>query len=49
LTQIEGAKPDASVVGILQFPSMDALQAFVSDPDYAPYAAVRQREPLLRH
>ena len=41
ITHIEGAKPDVSVVGILQFPSMDLLQAFVTDPAYAPYAAAR--------
>ena len=42
ITAIEGSSPDANLVAIIEFPSMDALQAFVSDPDYAPYAEARR-------
>lgn len=39
---IEGDALAADMVAILQFPSLDALQAFVKDPEYAPFAKVRQ-------
>ena len=39
---VEGEKPDTTVVGIIQFPSLDALRSFVNDPDYAPFAAARK-------
>jgi uncharacterized protein (DUF1330 family) len=42
ITKIEGDNCDADLVAVIQFPSMEALQAFVSDPEYAPYAAARQ-------
>ena len=42
ITTIEGNQSDANLVAIIEFPSMDALQAFIAEPDYAPYAAARQ-------
>lgn len=42
ITKIEGDKCDANLVAVIQFPSQDALQSFVSDPEYAPYATARQ-------
>jgi uncharacterized protein (DUF1330 family) len=42
VTPIEGEKPDATVIGILQFPSLAAAQSFANDPDYAPHAAARK-------
>lgn len=42
ITAIEGPSPDASVIGLLQFPSIEAVRAFVDDPDYAPHAAERR-------
>lgn len=42
LTAVEGDKPDADMVAILQFPTMEALQGFVNDPAYAPFAKSRQ-------
>lgn len=42
ITTIEGEGSDANLIAIIEFPTMDALQAFVSDPDYAPYAEARQ-------
>lgn len=42
LTAIEGELPDVSLVAIIEFPSEEELQAFVNDPEYAPFAAARQ-------
>ena len=42
VTVLEGPAPDASVIGILQFPSIEAARAFTADPAYAPYAAARR-------
>lgn len=42
ITKIEGDRCNADLVAVIQFPDMDSLQAFVTDPDYAPYAAARQ-------
>jgi uncharacterized protein (DUF1330 family) len=35
-------------VALLQFPSMDALEAFVNDPEYAPFARARQAGSVSR-
>jgi len=42
VTPIEGPSPDATVIGILQFPSIEAARAFIDDPEYAPHAAARR-------
>jgi uncharacterized protein (DUF1330 family) len=42
ITTLEGEESGASLVAIIEFPTGEALHAFVSDPDYAPYAAARQ-------
>ena len=42
VTTLEGADKDATLIGILEFPSEQALRAFVSDPEYAPYGKARQ-------
>ena len=31
-----------TLIALLQFPSAEAVQAFVNDPQYAPYAAARK-------
>lgn len=41
ITALEGESPD-DIVAIIEFPTGEALQAFVADPDYAPYAKARQ-------
>ena len=41
ITPIEGEGPDVSLIALLQFPSMDAVQAFMKDPAYAAYAQAR--------
>lgn len=42
ITTLEGAESTASLVAIIEFPSADDLNAFVVDPDYAPFAKARQ-------
>lgn len=42
ITNLEGDKLDTTLIALLEFPSMEALQAFVEDPAYAPYAQARQ-------
>ena len=42
ITAIEGDPPDVDMVALIEFPSMDALQAFINDPEYAPFAKARQ-------
>lgn len=42
ITTIEGEKPDTTVIALLEFPSMEAAQAFVQDPAYAKYSQARQ-------
>jgi len=33
---------DTTVIALLQFPSEQAVKAFLADPEYAPYAKARQ-------
>lgn len=39
---LEGNPPAVDLVAILEFPNMNALRAFMADPDYAPYAESRR-------
>lgn len=48
ITTAEGEPLDTTLVALIQFPSMDAVQSFASDPDYAPYASARQAGSLSR-
>ena len=42
LTPIEGELPDVTVIALIEFPSVETAQAFVNDPEYAPFAKARQ-------
>jgi uncharacterized protein (DUF1330 family) len=42
ITPIEGDPPDSTVIGVLAFPSVAAVQSFVNDPDYASHASARR-------
>jgi len=42
ITTIEGEAPDVSLIALLEFPSVEAVQAFANDPAYAEYAQARQ-------
>jgi uncharacterized protein (DUF1330 family) len=39
---LEGKPLDSTFIAILEFPSAEAVQAFATDPKYAPHAAARQ-------
>jgi uncharacterized protein (DUF1330 family) len=40
---LEGEPLDTTFIALLQFPSAEAVSAFLSDPGYAPYATARQK------
>ncbi len=42
ITNLEGEPLDTTLIALLEFPSMEALQAFINDPAYAPYGKARQ-------
>ena len=42
ITRLEGERPDSSLVALIEFPSLEAAEAFAHDPDYAPHAKARQ-------
>ena len=42
ITTLEGDESTANLIAIIEFPSEEAMNASVTDPDYAPYAAARQ-------
>jgi len=42
ITTLEGAESTLDLVAVIEFPTEDAMQAFVSDPEYAPFAKARQ-------
>lgn len=48
ITTIEGEPLDSTLVALIEFPSMEAVQAFASDPEYAPYAKARQDGTVSR-
>jgi uncharacterized protein (DUF1330 family) len=48
ITTIEGEAPDATVIALLEFPSVEAVQAFANDPAYAPYTQARQAGSISR-
>jgi len=39
---IEGKDPDITVIALLEFPSIEAVHAFINDPDYARHREARQ-------
>ena len=45
---VEGQPLDTTLMALIQFPSMEAVQAFASDPEYAPQAAARQAGSVSR-
>ncbi|MFK8012214.1 MAG: DUF1330 domain-containing protein [Marinicellaceae bacterium] len=44
----EGEGLDTTIVALIQFPSMEAIQAFATDPEYAPYLKARQAGSVTR-
>ena len=39
---LEGKPLDTTLIALMEFPSAEAVEAFATDPQYAPYAAARQ-------
>lgn len=39
---LEGVPRDTTLIALLEFPSMNALERFAADPEYAPYGRARQ-------
>ena len=48
IATIEGEKTDATVIALLEFPSTEAVQAFVDDPAYAEYRQARRAGSISR-
>jgi len=48
ITTIEGEGLGTTVVALLEFPSMEAVQAFYNDPAYAKYRQARQAGSISR-
>jgi len=48
ISTIEGEGLDTSLVAILEFPSMEAIQAFGDDPEYQKYKLARQAGSISR-
>jgi uncharacterized protein (DUF1330 family) len=42
VTTLEGEESTANLISLVEFPTEDAMNAFIADPDYAPYAKARQ-------
>lgn len=45
---IEGEGLDTTLIALIQFPSREALDAFASDPEYAPFGKARQDGSVSR-
>jgi uncharacterized protein (DUF1330 family) len=39
---LEGSPKDSTLIALVEFPSMDALERFAADPEYAPYGRARR-------
>jgi uncharacterized protein (DUF1330 family) len=48
ITTIEGEAIDTTLIALLEFPSMEAVQAFVDDPAYAEYGQARRDGSISR-
>jgi uncharacterized protein (DUF1330 family) len=45
---IEGDGLDTTLIALIRFPSREALDAFVNDPEYEPFAKARQAGSVSR-
>jgi uncharacterized protein (DUF1330 family) len=48
ITTVEGEPLDTTLVALIAFPSTEAVQAFVDDPDYAPHGEARRAGSVSR-
>ena len=42
ISTLEGQDKDSTLIAIIQFPSREALDNFVTDPEYKPFGQARQ-------
>ena len=45
---VEGDAPDVTLIALVQFPSMEAVDSFLSDPEYARFGKARQDGSVSR-
>jgi uncharacterized protein (DUF1330 family) len=45
---VEGDALDTTLVALIEFPSIEAFEAFAEDDDYSPYAEARRRGSVSR-
>ncbi len=48
ITTVEGQGLDTTFIALIEFPSMEAVQAFASDPAYSNYLQARQAGSISR-
>ncbi|MGB0554983.1 MAG: DUF1330 domain-containing protein [Alphaproteobacteria bacterium] len=48
ITTVEGEGLDTTLVALIEFPSMEAVQSFAGSEEYAPYAKARQEGSISR-
>jgi len=48
ITNMEGEPLDTTLIALIEFPSLDAAQAFANDPEYANYGQARQDGSVSR-
>lgn len=48
ITTIEGEGIDSTLIALLEFPSMEAVQSFANDPAYADYGEARRNGSISR-
>jgi len=48
ISTIEGDPLDSTLIALVEFPTREALDAFISDPEYAPFSSARQAGSISR-
>ena len=48
ITTLEGEPTDATLIAIIEFPNLEAVQAFGEDADYAPHGDARKAGSVSR-
>ena len=48
IANLEGGDQDSTLIALISFPSREAVEAFASDPDYAPFGKARQAGSISR-
>ena len=48
ITTLEGETPESTLIALIEFPTVEAVQAFANDPDYIPYSKARQAGSVSR-